>query len=321
MKHDGRIPGLDLVRCVAIFLVVLQHSWTMLDLDLQQGTIQFLVYSSVIYGVPLFVMLSGALNLRRMEAHGAFFRKRIPRVLIPFLIWGTFTYAISCLMGKYSGIDSLSSALKMYVPYVMTAKINEAYWYVYLILSLYLVTPLLQRVFCRGSKLSSPALALSVAIWFGVETAGLCHGLAGLFVLYLGYYLLGGLIMRLLLDGKIRFGIGVAGSIVFLALNIWLNIREQGCFAVGACETVSFFLLLSGIDFGSSLTFNLSRYSYFVYLTHFIIIRALYLALPGVFVPVWYMPIVAALLVLGIEYVVCRAFECFGHAPLKILGI
>lgn len=323
MPDNKRIPGLDLVRCVAIFLVVLQHSWTMLDLDQLSGTFQLYVYSTIIYGVPLFIILSGALNLRSVEKVQEFYKKRYVRIIVPFLIWGTVTYVISAVMSKYAEIDSLASALRMYIPFLLTGKINEAYWFVYLITAIYLVTPLLQRLFCLESKYSSLLLLLSISIWLGFVVLGIFNGLLGIFVTYLGFYILGCAVLRYLPKSGTRLLSGVIGTVVFVTLNIWLHRNGQVIFLVKVGESISIFMLLSGIDFNSALTHNLSRYSFLIYLTHFIIIRAMYTILPNVFIPVWYMPVIAALITIGIEYIFCLILERFIRLPLnlKLLGI
>lgn len=321
MPDNSRIPGLDIVRCAAIFLVVLQHSWTMLDMDVLFGSMQAYVYSSVIYGVALFVMLSGALQMRKVEPVFPFYKRRLVRILVPFLIWGTITYAISAVIGKYPDVYNVPSALKMYLPFLLTGKINDAFWFVYLILALYLVTPFLQRVFCRESVLSLIALALASVIWVGIEVLGLCQGLVGTFVFYLGFFLIGCLVMRFIPNAGIRFYAGMICSAVFLGLNIWFKSRGQEIFLIQTAEIISLFLFFSGFKKVTAFSVNLSRYSYFIYLTHFMIIRAMYMFFPQVFVPVWYMPVAAALLVICLEYAICHLLECFRRIPLKAFGI
>lgn len=55
--------------------------------------------------VPLFVMLTGVLSLPVRRSMGAFYRQRIPRVVIPFLIWSVLYYLTPWFTGVL-GMDS-----------------------------------------------------------------------------------------------------------------------------------------------------------------------------------------------------------------------
>ena len=323
MSCQERIYGLDVVRSAAIFLVVLQHSWTMLDLGQAAGTIQHHFYSSIIYGVALFVMISGALNLRNVQPALQFYKKRYARILPPFLLWGTVTYVISSLTGRYDCVNDLSSGVRMYLPYLLTGKINDAYWFVYLIAAIYLITPLLQRLFCRDSRTSKTALPVAIVIWFALESFTTIPGRAGILVLYVGYYLCGAFFLKYVSHRNRRLTLA-AGSLCFVGFflyNVHLHSAGQASFIVECGEILSMFAVLSETNPHTRLFERISRYSYFIYLTHFIIIRSLYTFCPGVFPPVWYTPILTTILVIGLESVVCLFLDRMGNVPKRIAGI
>ena len=98
-----RIASFDFVRLVAILLVIMQHSWTGLQLDEPSvGFGRFFYHALVVTGVPLFFMLSGALLLSAPALPVTdFLNRRFKRLLIPFLLWGTIVYALSVVMHKY----------------------------------------------------------------------------------------------------------------------------------------------------------------------------------------------------------------------------
>ncbi|MGI6471322.1 MAG: acyltransferase family protein [Paludibacteraceae bacterium] len=77
MASENRIIELDLLRVMAIFLVILQHSWSMLGLDSAADGMQYHFYRFAIIGVPLFVMISGSLLLRKGNASEAFLKKTL----------------------------------------------------------------------------------------------------------------------------------------------------------------------------------------------------------------------------------------------------
>lgn len=331
MPHQERISGLDVVRSAAIFLVVLQHSWSMLDLDQAAGSIQHHFYSSIIYGVALFIMISGALNLRTVTPALQFYKKRYARILPPFLLWGTVTYVISSLTSRYDCVNDLASGARMYLPYLLTGKINEAYWFVYLIAAIYLITPLLQRLFCRDSRISRISLAAAIVIWFALETFTTIPGKAGILVLYVGYYLCGAFLLKYVTPGNGKLTL-IAGCLCFAGFflyNVYLHSAGQSSFIIECGEILSLFAVLSEIKPHTRLFERISRYSYFIYLTHFIIIRSLYTFFPAVFPPVWYTPVITSILVIALECLVCLLLDkatlsmeaASGKSMRKIIGI
>lgn len=88
MKQQ-RILSLDLIRTVAILLVITQHAWSGLQLDEPGFGIGCHIYQAlVVMGVPLFFMLSGTLMLGGKPLPiGQFLSRRFKRLLLPYLLW------------------------------------------------------------------------------------------------------------------------------------------------------------------------------------------------------------------------------------------
>ena len=192
---------LDYLRALAILMVVTVHTWSLARIDVDLHPTLSLVYSLFHRcGVPLFVMISGALQLSApIRPLGEFYKKRYARILIPFLIWSAVIYLLSCFAGKYPEIHSVGDGLRCYLPYMLTNRINEAYWFIGLIVALYAVTPFLQRALQACSR---KELLILCAIW-------LCYVVVrrvypSLYLLeytsrltyFLGFYVLGYLLYR-----------------------------------------------------------------------------------------------------------------------------
>ena len=95
-QERGFSAPVDLIRSVAIIGVILLHSAN--DLTIQHmSMLEAVRWTTVdVYqslgrmGVPLFLLLTGALLLQPTkldEPLGAFFRKRLARIGLPFLFW------------------------------------------------------------------------------------------------------------------------------------------------------------------------------------------------------------------------------------------
>jgi surface polysaccharide O-acyltransferase-like enzyme len=144
-----RLPYADAARALAISLVVILHiAASLVDKGYAAGKLNWwvanLVDSVARIGVPLFVLVSGTLLLDPHwdESLPVFFRKRFIKVLIPLLGWSIIYLAWRIF---YEGETfTLQQAFRA----ILENTVAYHFWFLYMILGLYLVTPIL-RVFTR----------------------------------------------------------------------------------------------------------------------------------------------------------------------------
>lgn len=140
--------SVDLIRVIAIVLVVLVHA-AVFPYPMQGQvtlTLAFNWWTTDVYGavanisVPLFVMLSGALLLNPVKADEpmrVFFKKRFARIGLPMIFW-TVAYF---LWGYYMHGYPLTPSS------ILEGVLGGSYyhlWFLYLLVGLYLVTPVLR---------------------------------------------------------------------------------------------------------------------------------------------------------------------------------
>ena len=205
--ETGNSPlPVDLIRTAAIVLVILLHasaeSYSGVSLMSPQGV--QIWWASNVYDslarvcVPLFVMLSGALLLQPNKADEplkVFFKKRLNRIGIPFLFWG----AVYFVWQFYANGKPLTA--NFIVQGVLTGP-DYQFWFLYLLLGLYIVTPVL-RVLIKHADWK--ILRYLIAVWF-VGTAitplmtlfGSYNLNANVFIFtgWLGYFVLGAYLVR-----------------------------------------------------------------------------------------------------------------------------
>lgn len=94
LQQKNHIVWLDVVRLIAMFTVVCCHCTDPFNFYPGDApNIDEIKFWGAAYGaalrpcVPLFVMITGALLLPVRGDASVFYKKRIPRVLFPFLIW------------------------------------------------------------------------------------------------------------------------------------------------------------------------------------------------------------------------------------------
>ncbi len=209
MNKPAAAPSLiwiDVIRFLASFGIVFIH--VAADVIAQYDKVPRLdwwlvnLLDSLVRGcVCLFIMVSGALLLMPSEQSiGDFFKKRLNRILIPFLVWSVLylVWKKYLLQADFSWSEGFSRIAKNQVHFHL--------WFFYALIGIYLVTPIL-RIFVRYAK---PAHVLYfVGLWFvlasiwpfaqdfskiflGVKPefylpVGIVQGMIGYFVL--GYYL------------------------------------------------------------------------------------------------------------------------------------
>lgn len=124
MSAAGHNPKVQVLRALAIVAVVFIHTCP-------SAMWQVCFRPFVNFGVGLFLFLSGWLT-RPQESWLPFFRKRVVRVIVPYVLW-TVVYALQW------GIDKILFNL-------LTAKASAAFYYMFVYVQFVLLTPLLFRL-------------------------------------------------------------------------------------------------------------------------------------------------------------------------------
>lgn len=174
----GRVVWLDVVRLVAMYAVVCCHCCDPFNFcpDPNAPGLADIRYWGAVWGaalrpcVPLFVMITGTLLLPLRSEAGPFYKRRIPRVLWPMVIW-SIAYALfpwlTGLLGlspeavrdvfPYSGDDALNQSLPVSLGYIARLPLNFSplgvhFWYLYLLIGLYLYFPIFSAWVAEASE-------------------------------------------------------------------------------------------------------------------------------------------------------------------------
>lgn len=185
-----RLPHFDLLRLLACLMIVAMHA----PLPGSEGDGLFLSALSYLTapGIGLFFMVSGALLLPVKTGTKAFLKRRFVKIAIPTAAWTLFYMACNTLLrGEPLTLRSLLS-----IPF--SAQGTPVLWFIYTLLGLYLLVPILSRWLQAASRselefylclwgvtLCYPLLKLIVDI----NTSG--TGILYYFTGYVGYFLLG----------------------------------------------------------------------------------------------------------------------------------
>jgi surface polysaccharide O-acyltransferase-like enzyme len=220
----------NLIRTLAITLVILLHA---ANTTLKASSVpEAYWWTAVIYKslalpcVPLFVMLSGALLLKRTklrEPIRVFLKKRLERLGLAVVFWG----AIYLVWSFY--VTQTPVTLVNVGEGILYSLFSGAYyhfWFIYLIIGIYLFTPILRVVIAGRRKV----IRYLILLWFiGVAIIPFVEMVSGhtlnpiTFILsgWTGYFVLGSYLKRVKLRSAILYGLLII-SFVWTLLGNWL---------------------------------------------------------------------------------------------------
>jgi surface polysaccharide O-acyltransferase-like enzyme len=340
-KNRGVALPVDLIRTVAIILVILLHAATE-----SNPSVNFMspegvqlwwtsnVYNSISRtAVPLFIMLTGALLLQQTktdEPLRVFFKKRWNRIGIPVLFWSAIFFVWNfSVHGQALTVTTFLQGL-LVGPYVH-------FWYVYLLVGLYLATPLIRVLVAHADW---KIIRYFLALWF-VGT-----GMVSLLTLYssispqatwfretvflftgtIGYFILGAYVSKLHFR-KSLLTLGLIASSLFTIVGTYLAISTLGeaysqsfltasSFSV-LIASVTLFLLISAVSNqtvetkfprGSKVLRVISQNTLPIFLFHAIILETLQNGYLGFKISLTTMnPIIEIPLLTAVTLLICLA--------------
>ncbi len=200
----GRAVYVDLIRMTAIICVILLHAsgqWVITSEELSQLNIPeaiswFIVdvYQTVsVMGVPLFLMVTGALLLqpgKENESLSVFFKKRWTRIGLPFIFWCVVYFLWVFL------VQNMPFRLEVIAQGLLVGPYTQ-FWYIYVLMGLYLLTPIL-RIFIAHANQTT--IKYFVLLWvigtailpvFGLLPVYHLHTSVFVITGYVGYFVLG----------------------------------------------------------------------------------------------------------------------------------
>ncbi|WP_343533113.1 acyltransferase family protein [Pedobacter sp.] len=282
------------LRNIATFAVVLLHVTA--PFVLQFNKISFaswqlanLLDSMLRFGVPVFVMISGAVLLDRYEPLNTFLSKRLKRVVLPFLFWSIIYFIF-----VYADSFQKFSLLELFQILINKLLKGTYYhlWYVYMILGVYLFIPIIRKWVQNSTKQEIHYFLLLwvLTLFINTDMAKYIPSIEVLyFSKYLGYLVLGYYLDKYVTVNRpkntlylIFFVLGTALTLLstsYLSVKQnQLNITYYNYLSPNVCLlSIGIFLLGKSLLEGSSeLSINLDRHSYGIYLAHVLVLHYVY---------------------------------------------
>lgn len=231
---NNRIVFFDYLRVFSALAVVVIHITQIPFSEFDYGSINW--HISNVYGaltrvaVPIFIMISGSLFLRKNVTVKEIYKKYILKILVIYLVWNV----VYCLInGLLKGRRFASIVKRMVHGY-------DTLWFLLMIIGLYMIVPILQRII-MSKQLTKYFLILSflfaylfpqllgeLKILFGDNVQYIQHAYNHLNLYlplgYTGYFILGYYITNAEIKKELRiivYCLGAMGGIFTIFLTIW----------------------------------------------------------------------------------------------------
>jgi surface polysaccharide O-acyltransferase-like enzyme len=221
----ARVIWIDFAKVMAAFCVVLIHvvATEILKQDFEATGWQIanLLDSFSRFAPPLFFMTSGAMLLGRIENAGDFYRKRMSKILIPFLFWSLLFLSYKKLLVPSLTIQQL---------FIDLIK-GDAYfhlWFVNAILFLYLLTPAVRIAIARYQ---TRHLIFAVFMLFALSSYGILVVKQYLFLFkslgHLAYFVTGYLLMKVDISKSISIPMVIISATVTAFVTYLLSTQAS----------------------------------------------------------------------------------------------
>ena len=300
--ESKRIVYFDYLRVISVLSVIVLHvaaqNWNNVDTSTYEWNV-FNVYDGASrWGVPIFVMISGALFLGQEHALNTLYRRHVLKMVIAFLFWST-AYSV---WGNW--IEGSEQTGKEILVSIIVGRYHL--WFLPMIIGIYMIVPLLNEI-VKDNNTAFYFLILSFIFSFLIPQAILIINLESIglsltlskalsnanvhFVVgFSGYYVLGYILHNIDLKRKqliILYYLGFCGLLVTVGATAWISVHFEepksifyGDFTVNILVTAVTIFLWAKYNLNSTtlsvrrqrLLLRLSKCSFGIYLVHVFVI-------------------------------------------------
>lgn len=255
----------DLLNIFACFAVVALHvNGAVHTFAKTRNWVSCMFIEALFYfAVPVFFMLTGAtlMNYRKRYDTGAFFKKRIFKTFVPFMIWSIIGICWSIFYTKGMKISDINTPAK-FISAVINCKGMGIYWFFPALFSVYLTIPLFslvdenKRIGKKGifTYLILVYIVLNVLLPFVCRLTGIqwnsalnavsCGG-------YVVWFLIGYLLANTDINKKFRILIYILGLLGFF---MYFYLTVQNSFKTGKFDkTYAGYMNIPAIFMGTAV--------------------------------------------------------------------
>ena len=159
------IDWINNLRVIALFSVVVLHTASLMEfgkVPMNAWLVADFYNALTRYAVPVFVMITGALLLHREYELKDFLKRRLTRVVWPFLFWSIVFIVYSWYNAEIKFTNDIRANLQI-ILHMLKYGAYYHFWYVYMLLGLYLFIPVISK-FVRNA--TEKEILYFLSVWF-----------------------------------------------------------------------------------------------------------------------------------------------------------
>lgn len=290
----------DILRIVAVFAVISIHVHTRLfyerGLEGLAWWVSNILFSATKWAVPVFVMLSGAflLNPQRESVTRKVLPKRILKLLVPLIVWTIICKLIAFFLFQSNEIGSISSGMIAFI--LKNEALSYHLWFLYMLIGLYFLSPILKAYFKAEPKNIFLFLVLSfisncaLMVFIFLNLERVVYNPFYYFSGFIVYFIASYYFMQLELSRKNRlflYGLAILGCGISIIMNFVLRERHilkwdifiDNLSPIIILISLAVFVFFKNINWGNIISIKtqtfiqlVSAYSYGIYLIHTIVL-------------------------------------------------
>ena len=209
---QNRIVEIDLLRGFTIILMILGHSFIVHPIDIHSipwcVALHNWIYS---FHMELFFLLSGCVY--KCSCFKRYIVKKTDRILVPYIFWGLIT-----LLLHSSGSGLVNRSYSLEEGFISLIFYGGSYWFLYTLFTVFMIYPLLEKIFTRPWMELSAVVVLLIAI----EYVKIPEFFTLNYVFYyLPYFVLGRYLVRLLQSERTKSHF-VNAFLLIVSLGIYI---------------------------------------------------------------------------------------------------
>lgn len=271
----------DIMRVLACIMIICMHA-PMPNLN-ANGIILSTISYFTAPGLCLFFVISGSLLLPIKTDTMTFLKKRLGKVIMPTLVFTILYIILNCINGEQQNI------LKTICSIPFSAQGHGVLWFMYTLIGLYLVSPIISKWLDSASKrevelylllwvitLCFPVLKLFVGINEG--NTGVLYYFSG----YIGYFILGYYLKKypesislkkLMIPDIIAIIAPIAFKVMHIEIDFYSMFWYLSIFVALLCTTIYVLISKIKIKKRGGIVELISNLSFGIYLIHIAVMR------------------------------------------------
>lgn len=233
-KQKKRIIEVDLLRGIAIVLMILGHSFIVYPVNVYQipwcKSVSHIIYT---FHMELLFIIAG--YVYKCDNYKKYFIGKVKRILVPYILFGS----VSILLKAYGG-KAINGTVDIEAGVYRLIFFGGYYWFLYVIFLIYTIFPLVNKKCKNSNYLIMIMFFIAVAQLFIESNFLQVHN----FLKYTVYFMCGYILSQKKLKSEIIFNHQIIFYIV--AALIWYMSNKAYCFGIAIAEYIRA-LAISGI--------------------------------------------------------------------------